>query len=200
MHDKGNNLKNLSSNFSKTTATTILAESGIANDKVLVMFNGQIISTKKNLENEIIRFEQLNVDLSSLTNTTIKQPKIQETDTISLVKCLFNKNLNQTNFCNEDFKKEILSTLNRRIVIPLYIPVLSLICSLLLIKSKRTFFQNLSIFISTFFILLFTELAVRYTGLNTLILYTFIFLPFSLLIFLYTFLIYKFSNESFKHE
>ena len=200
LHDKGNNLKNLSSNFSKTTATTILAESGIANDKVLVMFNGQIISTKKNLENEIIRFEQLNVDLSSLTNTTIKQPKIQETDTISLVKCLFNKNLNQTNFCNEDFKKEILSTLNRRIVIPLYIPVLSLICSLLLIKSKRTFFQNLSIFISTFFILLFTELAVRYTGLNTLILYTFIFLPFSLLIFLYTFLIYKFSNESFKHE
>ena len=55
LHDKGNNLKNLSSNTSKITSTTILAESGIANDKMLVMFNGQIISTKEKFENEIIK-------------------------------------------------------------------------------------------------------------------------------------------------
>ncbi len=47
LHDKGNNLKNLSSNTSKINSTTILAESGIANEKMLVMFNGQIISAKK---------------------------------------------------------------------------------------------------------------------------------------------------------
>ena len=198
LHDKGNNLKNLSSNTSKITSTTIIAKSGIANDKMLVMLNGQIISTKENFENEIIRFEQLNIDLSSLSNTTIKKPKIQETDTITLVKCLFDERSKQTDFCNEDFKKEILSTLNRRIVIPFYIPVLSLICSLLLIKSKKNFFQNLRIFCYSFFILLFTELAVRYTGLNSLILYIFVFLPFSLFFLLYTFLIYKFSNESMK--
>ncbi len=198
LHDKGNNLKNLSSNTSKITSTTIIAKSGIANDKMLVMLNGQIISTKENFENEIIRFEQLNIDLSSLSNTTIKKPKIQETDTITLVKCLFDERSKQTDFCNEDFKKEILSTLNRRIVIPFYIPVLSLICSLLLIKSKKNFFQNLKIFCYSFFILLFTELAVRYTGLNSLILYIFVFLPFSLFFLLYTFLIYKFSNESMK--
>ncbi len=198
LHDKGNNLKNLSSNTSKITSTTILAESGIANEKMLVMFNGQIISTKENFENEIIRFEQLNIDLSSLSNTTIKKPKIQETGTITLARCLFNESLNQTDFCNEDFKKEILSTLNRRIVIPLYIPVLSLICSLLLIKSKKHFFQNLSVFSYSFIILLFTELAVRYTGINSLILYIFVLMPFSLLFLLYTFLIYKFSNETVK--
>ena len=198
LHDKGNNLKNLSSNTSKIAATTIIAESGIATDKMLVMFNGQIISAKKNLENEIIRFEQLNIDLSSLSNTTIKKPKIQETSTITLIKCLLNKSLTQSEFCNEDFKKEILSTLNRRIIIPFYIPVLSLICSLLLIKSKRNYFRNISIFIYSFIILLFTELAVRYTGINSLILYTFVLMPFSLLIILYTFLIYKFSKESFK--
>ena len=198
LHDKGNNLKNLSSNTSKISSTTILAESGIANDKMLVMFNGQIISTKENFENEIIKFEQLNIDLSSLSNTTIKKPKVQETDTISLVKCYFDKSSIQTAFCNEDFKKEILSTLNRRIIIPFYIPVLSLICSLLLIKSKKNFFQNLSIFFCSFLIILFTELAVRYTGINSFILYTFILMPFSLLFILYTFLIYKFSNETFK--
>lgn len=198
LHDKGNNLKNLSSNTSKITSTTIIAKSGIANDKMLVMLNGQIISTKENFENEIIRFEQLNIDLSSLSNTTIKKPKIQETDTITLVKCLFDERSKQTDFCNEDFKKEILSTLNRRIVIPFYIPVLSLICSLLLIKSKKNFFQNLRVFCYSFLILLFTELAVRYTGLNSLVLYIFVFLPFSLFFLLYTFLIYKFSNESMK--
>ena len=198
LHDKGNNLKNLSSNTSKITSTTILAESGIANDKILVMFNGQIISTKENFENEIIKFEQLNIDLRSLRNTTIKKPKIQETDTMSLAKCLFGKSSIQTALCNDDFKKEILSTLNRRIIIPFYIPVLSLICSLLLIKSKKNFFQNLSIFSGSFFVLLFTELAVRYTGLNSIILYTFIIMPFSLLILLYIFLIYKFSNETVK--
>tara|TARA_B100000242_G_C42990256_1_gene459712 strand:+ start:25 stop:1149 length:1125 start_codon:yes stop_codon:yes gene_type:complete len=198
LHDKGNNLKNLSSNTSKISSTTILAEKGIANDKMLVMFNGQIISTKENFENEIIKFEQLDIDLSSLSNTTIKKPKVQETDTISLVKCYFDKSSIQTAFCNEDFKKEILSTLNRRIIIPFYIPVLSLICSLLLIKSKKNFFQNLSIFFCSFLIILFTELAVRYTGINSFILYTFILMPFSLLFILYTFLIYKFSNETFK--
>ena len=62
----------------------------------------------------------------------------------------------------------------------------------------RNYFQNTSIFISSFIILLFTELAVRYTGINTLIFYTFILMPFSLLLILYSVLIYKFSNESFK--
>ena len=127
----------MSSNTSKIDSTTILAKSGIADDKMLVMFNGQIISAKKNLENEIIKFEQLNIDLSSLSNTTIKKPKIQETNTILLIACLFNENSGKNEFCNESFKKEIMSTLNRRIVIPFYIPVLSLICSLLLIKSKK---------------------------------------------------------------
>ncbi len=200
LHDKGNNLKNLSSNTSKITSTTILAESGIANDKILVMFNGQIISAKENFENEIIKFEQLNIDLSSLSNTTIKKPKIQETDTITLIKCLFDKSSIRTIYCNEDFKKEILSTLNRRIIIPFYLPVISMICSFLLIKSKKNFFQNLNIFSFSFLILLFTELAVRYTGINSLILYTFVLMPFSLWILLYISLIYKFNNETLKYE
>ena len=66
LHDKGNNIKNLSSNTTKIESTTIIAKSGIVNDKTLIMFNGQIISAKKNFENEIIKFEQLNIDLSSL--------------------------------------------------------------------------------------------------------------------------------------
>ena len=160
----------------------------------MFLFNGQIISSSQNLENEIIKFEQLNVDLGNLTTSTIKEPKIQETSTKKLLSCFFKKNTDKI-FCNENFKKEILPTLNRRIIIPFYIPVLSLICSLLLIKSKKIYFNKFLIFSYSFLLLIFTELAVRYTGLNKHTLLAFLILPFSLLILFYIFLKYKFSKE-----
>ena len=84
---KGNNLKNLSSNISEISSTTIVAKSGLIDKKKFYLFKGQIISSKKNNEeNEIIKFEQLNIDLSDLSTTTIKKPKIQETSTIELLK------------------------------------------------------------------------------------------------------------------
>ena len=60
---------------------------------------------QKNSENELIKFEQLSIDLSNLSTTTIKKPKIQETSTIKLLKCLIDKK--QEKYCNEGFKKEI---------------------------------------------------------------------------------------------
>ena len=194
LHDKGNNLKNLSSNVNNTNEITIIAKSGVIKEKKMFLFNGQIISSSQNLENEIIKFEQLNVDLGNLTTSTIKEPKIQETSTKKLLSCFFKKNIDKI-FCNENFKKEILPTLNRRIIIPFYIPVLSLICSLLLIKSKKIYFNKFLIFLYSFLLLIFTELAVRYTGLNKHTLLAFLILPFSLLILFYIFLKYKFSKE-----
>ena len=199
LNDKGNNLRNLSSNSSDTNETTIIAENGLIERKKLYLFNGQIISSRKNSENEIIKFEQLNIDLSNLSTTTIKNPKIQETSTIRLLGCL-TKDVKNKEFCNEGFKKEILPTLNRRIIIPFYIPVLSLICALLLIKSNRLFFHKSFIFIYGFALLLFTELAVRYTGINNIILILFIIIPFFLLIVFYFLLIFNFSRESRVNE
>ena len=59
LHD-GNNLKNLSSNIADTNETTVTAENGILEENNMFLFNGQIISGKKNSESEIIKFEQLN--------------------------------------------------------------------------------------------------------------------------------------------
>ena len=56
----------------------------------MLLFNGQIISTKTNkTESEFIKFEQLNIDLSDLVTTTIKSPKLQETNTFKLLGCFF---------------------------------------------------------------------------------------------------------------
>ena len=196
LHDKGNNLKNLSSNISKISDTTILAENGIVDQKKLFLFNGQILTSKKNnSENEIIKFEQLNIDLGDLTTTTIKQPKIQETSTVKLLECLFSQSINDKN-CNINFKKEIISNLNRRIIIPFYIPVISLICCMLLIKSKNRLIGKISVFLYSFILLIFTELAVRYTGINSAILIAFISAPIILTSLIYFYLTLKFSRIS----
>ncbi len=196
LHDKGNNLKNLSSNISKISNTTILAENGIVDQKKLFLFNGQILTSKKNnTENEIIKFEQLNIDLGDLTTTTIKQPKIQETSTVKLLECLFSQSINDKN-CNINYKKEIISNLNRRIIIPFYIPVISLICCMLLIKSKNKLIGKISVFSYSFMLLIFTELAVRYTGIYSVILFTFISAPIILTSLIYLYLTLKFSKIS----
>ena len=171
-----------------------MAENGVVDSKKMFLFNGIIMSSKKNSENEIIKFEQLNIDLSDLSTTTIKKPKIQETSTITLLKC-FNFIELENKMCKDDYKREIISTLNRRIIIPLYIPALTLICALLLIKSNKIYLNKISIFSYSFIVLLFTELAVRYTGLNNYILVAFMVLPFTLIIFLYLFMNHKFLKE-----
>ena len=199
LFDKGNNLKNLSSNQSSTSSAAIVAGSGIINENRMILFNGQIISSKTDSKSEIIKFEQLSIDLSNLSTTTIKEPKIQETSTFKLANCLLNKSL-KNRICNENFKKKILPTLNRRLVIPFYIPILSLICSILLLKSKQNNLSKINVFLYSFSLLIFTELAVRYTGINNLIMIAFLIIPIILSLLIYLFLIIKFSKESSIHE
>ena len=200
LHDKGDNIKNLSSNISKTQTTTIIAKNGMVEKKKMFLFNGQIItSSKDNSKNEIIKFEQLIIDLGDLSTTTIKKPKLQETSTLKLLNC-FIRDKFDNQICKKDVKNEIVPTLSRRVILPLYIPVISLICSLLLVKTKARYLNKFFIFIYSFVLLVFTEIAVRYTGINIFIKNVFIFFPFFLGLIFYFFLNYKFSKETYYHE
>ena len=197
LFDKENNLRNLSPNISKASSTIIIAEKGIVERKKLILFDGQIISSQKNsTKDQIIKFDQLNVDLSDLTTSTIKQPKIQETSTFELLKCFTVANIN----CKQSFKEEIIPNLIRRTILPIYIPILSLICSLLLIKSNKFYLNKIFIFSYSFILLLFTELAIRYTGLNQFTKIFFIIFPFMLMLIFYLLLINKFSKETKVYE
>ncbi len=197
LHDKSNILKNLSSKQTSETTSTIIAKTGIVEEKKLILFNGLIISEKKDsIENDIIKFEQIDIDLKNLQNTTIKQPKIQETSTFKLIACAYNNFLNDKN-CKGSFQREILPTLNRRIVLPLFIPVLALISSLLFIKTKNRFYYNkISIFAYSFLVLLYAELTIRYTGLNEIVKNIFLISPIVFSIIIYLFLKFKLSQET----
>ena len=196
LHDIGSNLKNLSPNVSSVSSTTIVANKGLVNERKMILFNGQIISSKKdNNENEIIKFEQLNIDLGDLATSTIKKPKLQEISTIKLLKCFFLKNIDER-ICREEAKKEIIPILIRRIILPFYIPVIALICSLLLLKNNKTYLNKISVFSYSFIVLVFTELIIRYTGLNQFLRVLYFVTPITLLIIFYIFLNYKFSRET----
>ena len=198
IYDSANTLKNLNATPESKKSTTIVAEKGLVEEKRMILFNGQIItSEKEKLENSIIKFQQLNLDLKDLQNDTIKDPKLQETPTLDLVKCMFKENKKKILNCEEHTKKEIITVLNRRIVLPLYIPIISLLCSFLLIKneSKKNYFSNkFSIFFISFLILLYAELIIRYTGIYKIISILFFISPLILIPIIYTLLNFKLAK------
>ena len=199
MYDKSNALKNLTSNQSETTATTVIAKEGIVKDRKMFLFDGSIITTNRNNgENDIVKFEQINIDLKNLKTGTIKQFKFQETSSINLVNCIINPSAIIIN-CNENVNSEIITVLNRRFFLPFYLPVVALICSFLLIKaqSKKNYFLNkYSIFVLGFLVLIYSELIIRFTGISKVIATLFVISPFILIPIIYLFLILKLSRES----
>ena len=195
IQDNGNYLKKLTPNSSKNQITNIIANEGIVQKKELFLINGQIISfNKQNKKNEIIKFDQLGINFLDIDTNQIKQPKIQETSTNKLFKCVFKNEINN-NFCNNESKKEIIPVLNRRLSLPLYIPVISLLCSLLIMKSKKIYYKKSIIFSYCFVLLVIIELCIKYTGLNYITQIIFLIIPFILSLFLYIFLRDAFSKE-----
>ena len=200
IHDEQNVLKNLTSDQSQGNSTTIVAKSGIVKgSKKLILFNGQIISAQKeSLKNNIVKFEQLNINLDSLSTDTIKIPKFQETPTNELLRCILPETTNVFE-CKKSAKEEIKTILNRRFFLPFYIPIISLLCSFLILKSenKKNYFLNkYTIFSLSFLILLYAELIVRYTGISKIVNFLFLSSPLILTPIAYLLLIYKFSKES----
>ena len=198
LHDSGNNLKNFASNKNDISNVVIIAKKGIIKERKMFLFNGQIISSKENkIENELINFEQLDISLDNFVTSTIKKPKLQETSTYTLLGCflIFKKDLS---ICKEDAKKEMVPLLIRRLILPFYIPVITLICSFLLLKNHKFYSNRITIFIYSFLILLFTELVIRYTGINNYLRLVYIFTPFILFFVLYFSLIFSFKNETKK--
>ena len=196
LQDTSNVLKSITTNEAKNSTTTIIASDGLIEGKKMILFNGKIItSNQEDKENNIIKFEQLSFDLNNIQSTTIKQPKIQETSTISLINC-YKENKIKNSYCKKNYKEEILPVLNRRIILPFFIPVIALLSSLLLIKTKKNIFLNkISIFFYCFLILLYAELIIRYTGLSNVVNNFFLISPIIFSIISYIFLKFKFSKE-----
>ena len=115
------------------------------NNQILELYSGETISV---INNKItsFKFSKSDFNLSNLEDNTTTYKKTQEVTTVDLIKCyhnLMNFNILQIdkNFevenCREENINNILKELYKRIIIPLYIPVLILISLLLIIRSKE---------------------------------------------------------------
>jgi len=170
--------------------------------KVFKLINGKIIDKKKKKSVEF-EFDELNIDLSQYGSKTITRPKIQEINSFKLLKCIIYNYKNKIReFKDDDFICR-LSTLDvmkqvllRRFHLPLYLPLISLLCGILVFKSKEYTYYNrfkYSLFAFTFLIIVFSEISLRYALINF---FSFIFfMTFPIIIFFTLYIILKYKKN-----
>ena len=225
---KNNDLKNifLRDDSNGSESSTIIAKNGYVIKKggydFLVLFDGivQKEKIKQNEDNKIstINFTKTEINLSKYAAHTITHPKVQERPSTSLLACLIkftgsilpNFNLNDWASQNcyywtgeenmRDNVNEYLNELNRRFVLPFYIPLIGLI-SCFLLSSKReskNFLLRLLCFMAGVLIIIFAEISLRSANNSTTLLYTFYVFPIAFGILNYLILLKIFAFESLK--
>ncbi len=162
---------------------------------ILVLYDGETI-TEKNNKITSFKFSKSDFSLLNLQTNTTTYIKIQEISTkkiiLNILKC-FNliKDKNIIKECSSRSIKNYFKEAYKRLIIPFYIPLLTLIPFLLLISSKEnTNYSNLKIF--TFFlgvtIIIFSEITIRF--ISDSLFDNFIILTFPILIILSLYLLF----------
>ncbi len=201
--DDSNNLNSLLPENSSAKDKTVIAERGIIDKNKIILENGIIQSYEKNNTVKIIQFNKTLLNFNNLDNRVIKDVKIQETSTLKILSCLKNyyyKKLTDEYIknCPKNNIAIVIETFSRRVIMPLYIPLVSILISFMLIytKNKKTKIINRYIFFMLSFILLvLSELLVRFSGISNFGFYTYLLTPFVLFPILYLILLKKFWSE-----
>ena len=195
--DSGKILSNISS-----TTSTIFAKSGrISEDeKFLILYEGNIQKLNNNGDVSIVNFRKTILNLSGISTKSISLPKMQETSTIQILECAMKKKSNIHN-CNSDKKSlmDIKIEINKRFGMPIFIPLISLICSFLLAsrRDKKFYSYNKYIyFFIGFLILAISEAVVRYSGISWYHSITYYLTPIIMFPIFYFSLIRKFKYEN----
>jgi len=193
--DSGGNLNTLINEVGKKKNTTVTARKGFETNNKLILFDGVVQTLNQDNEIQNILFEKTELSLKNLSTRTIKKPKIQETSTVILLDCVLKPtyNLNSEN-CSASFQKEAIQNLSRRLGSPLYIPLISIITSFLLFYKKEktyNFLKKYMLFIISFFLLIFSEIFLKYTSYSKLLAISYFMIPITISVLFYICLIKK---------
>ena len=199
IRDEGNILSTVG-----TSSSTIFAKSGYISDdeNSLILFKGNIQKLKEDSTVNIVKFERTTLNLSGIATKSISEPKMQETSTLKILECIKNNNKSDSMHNCTNSKKSFMDTrieMNKRFGMPIFIPLISLVCSFLLSsrRDKKTYKYNKYIYIFVGFVILVTaEIFVRYSGISwahTTLYYAF---PLLMTPLFYLFLIRKFKYEN----
>ena len=204
IRDDGNNLNNLLPENSDSRDQTILAESGFIQDNKIILENGLIQSYDQKNTIRIIQFNKTLLNFDNFDNRVIKDIKIQETPTTKILVCLkkyYSNELNDNIYiknCPKNNIAVIIETFSRRLGMPFYIPIISLLISFLLIyrkTEKSKIFNRYLFFGLSFFLLVLSDLLIRYSGFSNFHFITYLSIPFLISPALYLILINKLKGE-----
>ena len=175
---------------------------------VLVLFNGETITSKNN-EITNFSFSKSDFPINNIeTNSFVTQQKTQELSSNSLFKCVkflvpsikgkVNPNIRN---CTEENKNNIFKELYKRFIIPIYILVLTLIPLLVIILSKEDAkYSKLKLitFLIGLFFIIFSETTIRLISDSIAKNISISLLPFILIVTLYLIFLKKFNSKNFK--
>ena len=186
----------------------IYAKKGILIDRdqkrYFKLYDGKVINKDgKKLSN--FTFEEIEFNLAKFSSNTILHQKIQEVSSYDLINCIYNDYKNTVEKFEAEYLRCEKRTLNdikqeflKRFYKPIYLPLIGLMCCLLILMSKEN--KNYTkfkfyLFLLLFFIILISEVSLRYSTNNNIGLLLFfifpIFLFFTIYATLYSKLNYK---------
>ena len=176
---------------------------------VLVLFDGETI-TSKNDGITNISFSQSDFGLSNLKANTITHQKNQEMPTFKVVSCIlvlnkiglnyFSTNQNELTNCREGNNTNLIKEFYKRLIVPLYIPILMLVPYILIFSSKEKSNYNkmkLFTFIVGVIVIIFSESLIRFISIDIQKNLFIFFIPLISLISFYLLFFYKLKIKSF---
>ena len=208
--DRGN-LKNIYlKKINKNSVQITFAKEGkfkIKNGaKVLVLYNGQTINEANNKISNF-SFSESDFGFINLTSNTTTAVKTQETSTFELFECL--ENLNKLNIKNSKGKSvsnlnslncstrnlnNIYTELYKRVIIPIYIPLLMMVALMHILKSKETinyYRYRILLFITGLLIIILSESSLKLVADSFFSNIGLIIFPFLISLIIYITLFYK---------
>jgi lipopolysaccharide export system permease protein len=138
-------------------------------NKYLKLNYGKVISTNLNGNSTVFDFKETVFDLSKYQTKTTTTTKIQEISSMNIFYCLKNINdqklIDFKNFkCQTDIKKELSQEFYKRIYLPFYILLITIIVSFLILNSHFEMnykSKKIKIFLAGISMVIFSEISVN---------------------------------------
>jgi lipopolysaccharide export system permease protein len=205
-----NELKNIfiKKNNAKKEFQITFAKRGIfelkGNKKILVLYDGQTL-TQNNDNFTNFDFSKSDFGLLNMDSHLVTDEKIQEQSTLKLINCMqYIFEIKKYDSINCKSPRNIYKELFKRLVTPLYLPVLILISLLLILTTKENLKYNRNkylIFLLGLGIIILSESSLGYISNNLIQNIMILILPIILILIFYFALIYKlklFKNRIIK--
>ncbi len=166
------------------------------NNYIFRLYNGGITNIDKDKTYKI-KFSETDYDFSKFSTKTITHQKVQEINSFILFECIknyyFEKNF-KNKICGQREAKSLVEEMYKRLITPFYIIIISLVAATLIIEPKSNNFlrfHKTNIFLIGIIIITISQISMKMIQPSESINNAIIFLPLSLILIYYLFLIFK---------